>query len=69
MRHDPHDPRRNGKHTKNGNGNGNTSRLPIDAVLRAGEMLRALRAFKRGDFSVRLPLEHHGVAHENRRPA
>ena len=30
---------------------------PLPEVLRAGELLKVLRAFNRGDFSVRLPTE------------
>ncbi|MFI5298121.1 MAG: HAMP domain-containing protein, partial [Polyangiales bacterium] len=37
---------------------------PLVDVLTAGELLRVLRAFKKGDFSVRLPLDLIGVAGE-----
>ena len=36
----------------------------VTEVLSAGELLRVLRSFKRGDFSARLPLDHVGVAGE-----
>ncbi len=35
---------------------------PIHEVLPAGELLAALRALKRGDFTVRLPLDRSGMA-------
>ena len=38
------------------------SGLPSDAAYNAGELLRALQAFRRGDFSVRLPADADGVA-------
>src|SRR5436190_20744922 len=33
----------------------------LQSVLDRGELLRALRAFKRGDFSVRMPLDLAGL--------
>ncbi len=42
----------------------NLADTPVVDVLRAGELLRVLRALKQGDFSARLPLDHSGVAAE-----
>src|SRR6266545_1393684 len=46
----------NGSHAERG--------ADILEVMRAGELLAVLRAFQRGDFSVRLPSSHTGVAGE-----
>src|SRR5688572_10493024 len=35
---------------------------PAGAALDAGQLLGALRALKRGDFTARLPMSHSGVA-------
>src|SRR5581483_8337391 len=53
----------------NGRSNGKTEganghQISVHQVLHPGELLNALRAFKKGDFSVRLPLDRTGVAGE-----
>ncbi len=40
------------------------AQAPVTDVLQAGQLLKILRAFKKGDFSVRLPLDHTGISGE-----
>ncbi|HXU72382.1 MAG TPA: hypothetical protein VN947_23830, partial [Polyangia bacterium] len=47
--------------TNNGNGNGSKEQAPLDVVDHK-LLLSTLLAVKRGDFSVRMPVEHTGVA-------
>src|SRR5690348_13378927 len=40
------------------------SRIPVIETFTTGELLRVLRAFKKGDFSARLKLDYSGVSGE-----
>src|ERR1700722_20160196 len=58
----PPPPARSGIGNGNGNGNGhNKAGAAGDHTLEKTELLHALLAFKKGDFSVRLPFDLEGV--------
>src|SRR5262249_36776403 len=43
---------------------GGTAKTPAQEVLAVGELLKTLRAFRKGHFAVRLPLGYSGIAGE-----